>query len=154
MKRECKPKVAHNAKICLALNAQDLEVAVSLAQHVCCGTSVHQDSPERPERPEPAETLHSTCVHACMHLSIYRLFEHSHVNMRLSTSAEFVVAGPAAQSQPRTSRTCKHVLLAASIFTSMPCFPCLSRLLPRGDLDRKVTTPKVEKRVRHDILRH
>lgn len=56
-------------------------------------------SPERPERPEPAETLHSTCVHACMHLSIYRLFEHSHVNMWLSTSAEFVVAGPAAQSQ-------------------------------------------------------
>ena len=126
---------------------------MSLAQHVCCGTSVHQAHLSAQNAPSQ-QKLCTQRVHACMHLSIYRLFEHSHVNMRLSTSAEFVVAGPAAQSQPRTSRTCKHVLLAASIFTSMPCFPGLSRLLPRGDLDRKVTTPKVEKRVRHVILRH
>ena len=122
---------------------------MSLAQHVCCGTSVHQAHLSAQNAPSQ-QKLCTQRVHACMHLSIYRLFEHSLVNMRLSTSAEFVVAGPAAQSQPRTSRTCLHVLLAAC----MSCLPGLSRLLPRGDLDRKVTTPKVEKRVRHDILRH
>ena len=150
MKRDCKPKAAHNAKTCLALNnpgsgGSRVPGPACLLRYI--GTP---GSPQRPQRPEPAETLHSTCVHACMHLSIYRRFEHGHVNMWLSSSAEFVVAGPAAQSQPRTSRTCLHVLLAAG----MSCLPGLSRLLPRGDLDRKVTTPKVKKRVRHVILRH
>ena len=53
---------------------QDLEVAVSLAQHVCCGTSVHQAHLSAQNAPSQQKLCtQRVCMHACICLLIVDL---------------------------------------------------------------------------------